>query len=118
MNMITWVRQQPCCECRRYGQTTAHHVTYGRGRGQKVPDDMTIPLCVKCHDDFHTAKGAFRDMDKAQRRAWQERMVHKYQTLYLYGRAKEIDLARCQTCKRTTVECAEQGGCDDGWNFF
>jgi hypothetical protein len=53
-----------------------------RGKAQKAADDETIPLCLRCHRDFHSASGAFRAMNKAQRIEWQTAMVLKYRELF------------------------------------
>jgi len=75
------VRQLPCCAppsaCR--GMITAHHHTRGtgerRGKGQRVHDHDTMPLCFHHHLQFHDAAGPFRGWDKAQRIAWQDEKV-------------------------------------------
>lgn len=38
--------------------TEAHHVTFAekRGKGQKVGDQWTVPLCWSCHRALHAAR--------------------------------------------------------------
>lgn len=81
-NHMKWVRTLACAECRKPGPSEAHHPTYGRGMGQKADDNVCFPLCLKCHSDFHSAKGTFQNLNKEQRRAWQEAMVFKYSRLH------------------------------------
>jgi hypothetical protein len=64
-------RQKPCHCCGAI-PSHAHHVTYSRGLGQKSYDSMVIPLCWKCHSEFHDARGHFEGWDRERRRAWQE----------------------------------------------
>lgn len=65
--------------CGRAPPSELHHSTARRGLGQRSSDHDGIPLCMLCHHEFHSACGAFRDMDKAARRKWQEDAVAKYQ---------------------------------------
>lgn len=78
------VRRLPCCArsldaC--MGPIQAHHHTHGRGKGTKVADTETMPLCLKHHHDFHAATGAFKTMDQEARRAWQDAMVEQTKAL-------------------------------------
>lgn len=53
---LAFVRQHPCAICGAAGPSEAHH--YGpRGMGQKTDDLRCVPLCRRCHDQWHT-KGA------------------------------------------------------------
>jgi hypothetical protein len=64
-------RRRPCYSCGAAAPSEAHHVTYGRGFGQKAPDSDVIPLCVYCHLHFHRASGPFNGWTKRRRRDWQ-----------------------------------------------
>lgn len=75
---LAWIRQQPCCVCGSRFRVEAHHSTVGRGVSQKTDDDQTMPLCWKCHTDFHDARGHFRDWDRSKRQDWQRQMVAHY----------------------------------------
>lgn len=46
--------------------------------GLKSHDHLAMPLCPRCHRDFHDARGAFRDWDKTRRREWQAEQSKKY----------------------------------------
>lgn len=49
---LDYVREHPCCGCGAAAPSDAHH--YGaRGVGQRTDDFRTVPLCRRCHDDFH-----------------------------------------------------------------
>lgn len=49
---LAFVRDNPCCACAAPGPSDPHH--YGpRGVGQKTDDYRTVPLCRRCHDEFH-----------------------------------------------------------------
>ena len=86
MPRLEKLREMPCAlsgnsdhrDAVCYGPTVAHHHTHGRGIGQKVNDERTFPLCDRHHKDFHDARGLFREMNKAARRAWQDMMVERY----------------------------------------
>lgn len=64
-------RQRPCFCCERPAPSHAHHVTYGRGKGQKVPDSEVIPLCWRCHSELHGYFGHFEGWTREQREEWQ-----------------------------------------------
>ncbi len=53
---LQFVGQQPCLVCGRT-PSHAHHVTFlqGRGLGQKVSDEYTVPLCAIHHRALHDA---------------------------------------------------------------
>jgi hypothetical protein len=77
------VRSLPCCHCGRTYAVQAHHSTHskdggGKGMALKVSDAETIPLCVWCHHDFHTASGEFKGWDKEKRHSWQDTMVKRF----------------------------------------
>lgn len=68
---LAWVRSLPCVSCGRPPRSEAHHVTMGRGLGQKAPDDQAVPLCPRCHCCFHDGAGRFWDLGHAARTALQ-----------------------------------------------
>lgn len=49
---MAFVRRDPCCGCGAPGPSDPHHFG-SRGVGQKTDDRRTVPLCRKCHDEFH-----------------------------------------------------------------
>jgi hypothetical protein len=83
---LEYIRQQRCAGCLRPPPNHAHHHTRGverkRGKGQKADDRETIPLCYRCHHDFHATAGAFKVWDKQWKRDWQDAMVRHYQSRY------------------------------------
>ena len=79
---LKWCRRQPCAQCGATNDITAHHHTKGRGRGQRASDREAFPLCLTCHSNFHGASGAFKKMDKAGRRAWQDEQLRTHRERY------------------------------------
>lgn len=49
-----WVASHPCIICRNPA-TQAHHLMFAqpRGKGMKVSDEFTVPLCARHHDALH-----------------------------------------------------------------
>jgi hypothetical protein len=47
----------------------------GKGKGQKNPDDRTMPLCDLCHTDFHALAGMFKGWTREELTWWQNRQV-------------------------------------------
>ncbi len=46
--------EMPCMACHSHGVQIHHLIGIGTsGMGMKSPDELTIPLCVYCHDDLH-----------------------------------------------------------------
>lgn len=101
---LAWIHKHPCCECGSVRLVEAHHHTHGtlepvfpsptqegvlvtagraRGKAQKAHDHWAIPLCLRCHRQFHDCSGPFRKMDKEELRAWQSRKVLEFRALYL-----------------------------------
>lgn len=94
-----WIRQKPCHMCESPLYVELHHATIGstrpwelsstgelveaRGKSQKAHDSWGIPLCLRCHRNFHGACGQFKDWDRQQRRKWQEDAVALYRGSYL-----------------------------------
>lgn len=72
-------RLLPCCApgCGS-SPSHAHHVTYGRGKSQKAPHSQVIPLCWKCHSEFHGAYGRFKGWTREQRNDWQREQVSRH----------------------------------------
>ena len=77
-----WCRDQRCAVdgCRRC-PCEAHHA--GRsGMAMRAHDSTCVPLCTQHHTDWHAASGPFKRMKKADRRAWAEANIRKYNDLY------------------------------------
>lgn len=52
---LAFVRELPCCFCGAPGPSDPHHV--GRhGMGTKATDYSVLPLCRKCHDEWHAGR--------------------------------------------------------------
>lgn len=47
------VRARPCCYCTAPGPSDPHHYRGVKGTGCKPSDLFTVPLCRRCHDNFH-----------------------------------------------------------------
>lgn len=83
-----WVRTRPCSarsmanagDC--FGGVQAHHAGRDRGLSQRAHDDTCIPLCVKHHQDWHSAAGPFRPLDKERRRQWSEQQIGAMRRLW------------------------------------
>lgn len=67
-----YVSQQPCAACgwampNEIGTICqAAHISVGNyARGKKANDDLLIPLCVRCHDDFDCRSGRFPNQTAA-----------------------------------------------------
>lgn len=45
-----WIAKQPCCNCGGRDVQCAH--LRNEGLGQKCSDEFTVPLCIRCHDQF------------------------------------------------------------------
>jgi hypothetical protein len=57
---LQFVRVQPCCACGRSAPSEAHHWGPGhKGVGTKVSDYRTVPLCLRCHQRWHTEGAVF-----------------------------------------------------------
>lgn len=72
---LAWVHQQPCVCCGRDGPSEAHHHTHRRGMGQRASDEHAMPLCSRCHWDFHNGTGKTSGMNQRQRSALQDGWV-------------------------------------------
>ena len=80
---LDWIRSLDCCGCNTKPPCHPHHST-GAGMGLKSSDREAMPLCWRCHRDFHDGKGVFDGWGRDARRVWQELQVER--ALYLYGR--------------------------------
>ncbi len=86
-----FVRILPCCQCGKWGATSAAHVATAagqKGTALKVDDRQTIPLCDgpgSCHRYFDGAEDGpanpFRGWSKERKRRWAARMVKHVQWL-------------------------------------
>lgn len=77
---LDWIRALHCCSCGAKPPSHPHHST-GGGMGQKSGDRETMPLCFRCHRDFHDGNGKFDGWTKAQRRLFQDLAVERYQRI-------------------------------------
>ncbi len=77
---IRHLAELPCAWCgSETGGAPPHHSTASQpGMGRKAHDHEAMPMCVKCHRDFHSASGDFRSWTKRERREWQGRMVELF----------------------------------------
>jgi hypothetical protein len=80
---LAWVRTHPCCACGAFPPNHAHHETLGgRGKSQKAPDSRSLPLCFRCHDDFHLVRGRFKGWTKQQRRDFQDVEITRLRAIW------------------------------------
>lgn len=59
---LAWIRKQPCAGCCATQDIHAHH--HGRmagGMGIKTCDLHTVPLCPRCHGEWHQ-RGRIREL--------------------------------------------------------
>lgn len=73
---LGWIRSLPCCSCGARPPNHPHHAT-GGGMGRKSHDRETMPLCFRCHRDFHDGNGKFDGWNKAQRRLFQDLAIER-----------------------------------------
>lgn len=57
------------------GRVQADHAGE-RAYGKKAPDDTTIPMCRKHHEERTDYKGAFKNWKAEQMRAWLDMVIH------------------------------------------
>lgn len=50
--------------------------------GLRAHDHTCVPLCQQCHKDHHEFRGVFRNMDKTERKQWQEDMSVVFRGMY------------------------------------
>ncbi len=63
------------------GPIEAHHAGE-RGLGQRAADDTAIPLCRRCHRNYHDVIGFFAQLDKRERRAWADAQIQIVRSRY------------------------------------
>lgn len=58
---LQWIRSKNCCSCGYDTGIQAHHIIgIGHGiMGSKENDSLTIPLCVRCHQQCHKDPNGF-----------------------------------------------------------
>lgn len=82
---LDWIRSLPCCSCGRasseFQPTHPHHST-GAGMAMKAPDREALPLCARCHRDFHDGNGFCDGWNRAQRHLFQALAVERCQRAY------------------------------------
>ena len=62
--------------------------------GQKSFDNETMPLCLRCHKEFHDGTGWAEWETREDRRSWQTYQVQRCQHLYIeLGFAHEVPQA-------------------------
>jgi hypothetical protein len=69
---LRWLRGLCCAVCGSAWQVEAHHLTMGRGLGQRTSDEDAIPLCRDDHASLHGFRGFFEGMTREERAAWQQ----------------------------------------------
>lgn len=80
---LDFVRGLPCCVYGTAAPSHAHHETgNGRGKGQKAPDNRTMPMSFRAHREFHDGKGHFEFWTADARRIWQEVEIQRVQDLF------------------------------------
>jgi hypothetical protein len=50
---LAFVREQPCCACGKSNEPSEAHHFGPRGMGERCSDYFAVPVCVKCHRQFH-----------------------------------------------------------------
>lgn len=68
---LEWLRRQPCCECGAQPPSHPHHRP-GGGKGRKTHDREAIPLCARCHREFHDLNGRFKGWTRPELRGWHD----------------------------------------------
>lgn len=53
-NHLSRVRGRPCCICGAPAPSDPHHFAGAAGTALKCSDYLTVPLCRKHHDEFHS----------------------------------------------------------------
>lgn len=79
-----WLRKQPCGACLRESNLTitVHHHTKRRSFGRRAHDREAMPLCARCHDDFHSGRGVFLKWTREMRTLWQDAQVARLRAVY------------------------------------
>jgi hypothetical protein len=78
---LKWLRSLPCMACLAPPPSEAHHRT-GAGMAARAPDSEAMPLCTRCHRDFHDGRGLFQGWTREMRRRWQLDTLEKVRALY------------------------------------
>jgi len=80
---IKWIKEQECCHCGIEGCDPHHLVGFGSGKmGGKAGDHLAVPLCRKCHTEFHTtfdtawALVQIRWLDETLKKAFEEGVLY------------------------------------------
>lgn len=61
---LAFIRGLDCCNCGKPPEVAgieAHHINgqgFDRGKGIKIDDCLTLPLCRICHNEIHANKNA------------------------------------------------------------
>lgn len=79
---LRWLRSRDCCYCGVMAPSIVHHHTARRAMSQRAHDHDGMPMCPRCHLEFHSACGFFKHMKRAERCDWQDRQVQKYRAQY------------------------------------
>src|ERR1017187_152410 len=58
---VSWIRSLPCCCCGKPPPSHAHHSVH---RSQSGGDETCVPLCMRCHGDYHDRLGSVSAMEK------------------------------------------------------
>jgi hypothetical protein len=82
---LAFIRSLPCAGCGIDWSADPHHAGK-HGVGQTAGDDTAIPLCRRCHDAVHDAKGKYADQDV--RRRWEELVQVGCQVLWCAWQAR------------------------------
>lgn len=72
---LDFVRKHPCMNCHADGPSDPHH--FGpRGIATKTSDLRTVPLCRRCHDEFHNSGGWSIDVsrDETEKRIYRRQV--------------------------------------------
>ncbi len=70
------VKRLPCASCQRPPPSECHHHRHaGAGMGKKAHDHLGMPMCLRCHHDFHGVCGPFRGYSRAMLTEWQDKQV-------------------------------------------
>lgn len=100
---MKWVRDEHACciaGCGMPAEEAHHHGP--RGMGQKTDDYRVLPLCARCHREFHdtgTIDGMPREDFDAFAAGWQASLMFDY--LRVHGRHGAIVDALVEAIRRT-----------------
>jgi hypothetical protein len=99
-DFMAFVAKQPCHlahtgKC--YGRVQVDHAG-NHAFGQRSPDNETIPLCRRHHQQRTDYRGYFKDFNATSMQEWRLRAVHFYRELY----------ARLVELRQTPWRCMER----------